>query len=98
VGAFGVLNPGRRSHLEQHTRLRECSDEVLGAYNPTNPPPRKSPILSELSVANFCIGGIKQDFCKSVYDDNRVTVDILDISCGRDRLSYVCFIVVVNVP
>ena len=52
VDAIDLFVPGNGCHIDQHTRLRQGTDKILGTDNPTNPPSRKSPVLREQSVAN----------------------------------------------
>ena len=52
MDAIDLLVPGYNCRINQHTRLRQGSDKILGADNPTDPPPRKSPVLGKNSVAN----------------------------------------------
>ena len=88
------------STVKEGSGLGERSDQVLRPEDPADTPARKAPILvphgQSTKALYFDYGRLHLG--ETVHDDDRITIDVVNVLCRGDRLAVVLLVFGVEVP
>ena len=88
------------STVKERPGLGERSDQVLRPEDPADTPARKAPVLvphvESIMLLYFDYGRLHLG--ETVHDDDRVTIDVVDVLRRGDRLAVILLVFRVEVP